>query len=124
MNRGRKENKTQLPWELWLACPVKTRTEGLCVRKLPIKPGDSRGFLEVTVTQWCFCQRGTKGQMMSPCAGLRGRLCLLGWSSAVSQYLFNREEAMKRLLLSHPFLKAGKEALFQNSLLVFRGGQY
>lgn len=46
-----------------------------------------------------------------------------GWSSAVSQYLWNREHALKRLLLSHPSLKAGKEALFQNSPPVFRGGK-
>lgn len=39
--------------------------------------GTAGGSLEVTVTQRGFCWRGTKGQMMSPCASRDGALhCL------------------------------------------------
>lgn len=110
MNRGREGPSL---CELGLA----RQGQNSCVGKLPIKPGDSRGLLEVTVTQWCFCQRGTKGQMMSPCAGLCGCLCASGWGSA--HRISDREEAMKRLLLSRHSSKKQAKKLCSRTAWLF-----
>lgn len=71
----------------------------------------------MTVTQWCFCQRGTKGQMMSPCTGLCGCLCASGWGSA--HRISDREEAMKRLLLSRHSSKKQAKKLCSRTAWLF-----